>query len=542
MPVITGDGQLCVGDTGTYSIGALSGATSYSWTVPAGATILSNPNTTAVVVSWSATPGGNVCVNGVNDCGAGSQACFPVTILAQPIANAGPDTAVCATTINLAAVQSVPGSTGVWSFVSGPGSGNFSNSNAANSSVTVALQGVYLFQWTESNGICSDADTVQVSFNDTPVGGTPTPVCDGNNQNYTITFPITGGSAPFTVPGGTVTNGVFTSNPIPNGTAYMFQVTDANGCVSAIIAGVYNCNCATNAGQMNLQPLSACPGSSVTAQASTGANFDSDDMGAFVLHTGSGSVLGTIFGENTSGTFTFSAGMTFGTTYYISYVVGNNLNGLPDLTDPCLSVAPGQPVTFYNNPAPDAGPDVSGCGLTLTATGVAISGNTMWSVTSTPAGGVATIANPQAPVTSVTANVFGAYTLTYSVTENGCTGTDVVVLNFGNAPSAGAITQVCDGTNLFYTVNFSISGGQAPFSVNGQAVTGALFTSAPIASGGNYSFVITDGNSCMSGAITGSFTCNCATNAGQVGLTTITACQSDSITVQLLGGQKSGHR
>lgn len=537
MPVVTGNGQLCVGDTGTYSIGALSGATGYTWTVPAGATIISNPDSTSIVVSWAAAPGGNVCINGVNACGAGPQVCFPVSILAQPIANAGPDTAVCATTINLAAVQSVPVSTGMWSFVSGPGSGNFSNSTAASSSVTVTLPGVYLFQWMESNGICSDADTVQVTFNESPVAGTPTPVCDGNNQNYTITFPITGGAAPYSVPGGTVSNGVFTSNSIVNGAAYMFQVTDVNGCVSAVVAGVFNCNCATNAGQMNLQPLSACPGNSVTAQASTGANFDADDVGAFVLHSGSGSVLGTIFGENTSGSFTFSAGMTFGTTYYISFVVGTNLNGLPDLMDPCLSVAPGQPVTFHDNPAPNAGADVSGCGLTLTATAAAITGNIMWSVSSAPPGGMATIASPQTAATSVTANVFGAYTLTYTVTENGCSGSDNVVLNFGNAPSAGPITHTCDGTNLFYTVNFTISGGQAPYTVSGQPVVGTMFTSAPIASGSSYNFVISDANGCMSGSVIGSFTCNCATNAGQVALTTITACQSDSITVQLLGGQ-----
>jgi subtilisin-like proprotein convertase family protein len=534
---IQGDSLLCSGDTATYTFPALSTATGYSWTVPAGATILSGQDSTVLRVLWNTAPGGNVCVRGANGCGAGPQQCFPVTVWTQPVANAGMDTSLCGISVNLAAVHSVLGSTGIWTNFSGPGTATFSNDSLINSLAGVDSNGVYQFQWIENNGICSDPDTVQVAFNAAPQGGLKMIACDGTNQNYTISFPVLGGAAPYTIPGGSITNGIFSSDPIANGQSYAFSITDSNGCVSLAITGVFNCNCATNAGSMNQQPLTACPGNSVTAQAAQGSNLDADDTGAFVLHTGSGSSLGTILGENTTGIFSFVNGMVYGTTYYISFVVGNNLVGLPDLTDPCLSVAPGQPVIFYNNPIANAGQDISTCGLGLQVLGNAPAGSVLWSVTGTPAGANATIASPQNATSTITASTFGTYTLLLTVTNNGCQSTDAVQLNFNDSPLAGLPTLTCDGTNQQFTVNFDISAGQAPYTVNGLPVAGSSFTSASITTGGSYNFVITDGNGCTSTNLSGSFACNCATNAGQVSQTPISACQSDPISVQLLGGQ-----
>ncbi|MFN0214683.1 MAG: gliding motility-associated C-terminal domain-containing protein [Saprospiraceae bacterium] len=534
---INGDSLACTGDTSYYAIPAASSALAYSWTVPAGATILSGLDSTVLVVRWDTATSGNICIQGLNDCGAGPQQCIPVTVFAQPLANAGLDTSLCGIGINLSAVISVAGGIGVWTTLSGPGSAVFGNDSIVNSMVGVDSNGVYQFQWKETNGICSDLDTVQVAFNDTPLGGTKQTICDGTNQNYTVSFPVTGGTAPYTIPGGSIANGIFISDPVPNGQSYAFSITDSNGCVSTAITGVFNCNCATNAGSMNQQLLSACPGNSVTSLAAQGSNFDADDIGAFVLHTGSGSNLGTILGENTSGVFSFVNGMVYGTTYYISFVVGNNLNGLPDLTDPCLSVAPGQPVVFYDNPIANAGADVSVCGLGLQVIGNASAGTGLWSVTNTPAGGSTSITNPQNSTSNVTASTFGDYTLTFTVTDHGCVGTDAVLLHFYDSPVAGLPTEICDGTNQVFTVNFDITAGQAPYTVNGQAVAGSSFTSVPIASGGSYNFVITDANGCTSSPVIGSFLCSCATDAGQVSQTPITACQSDSISVQFLGGQ-----
>ncbi len=536
LPDIAGDSSLCAGASGTYTIPALANATGYSWTVPPGGSVLSGQDSTVLSVAWATAPGGNICVVADNGCGNGPQDCFPVTILTVPVANAGVDSALCATSSTLAATASVPGSTGLWTVGSGPGMAVFTNPDSTNTPVTVSISGLYAFVWTESNSLCTDTDTVLVQFNSSPQTGPVVSDCDGANQNYTIVFPIIGGTAPYTVPGGTVVNDTFFSAPIPGGQPYAFVVTDTNGCVAPVLSGLVKCNCASDAGQMSAQLLKACPGDSVTAQ-QQGGSFDSDDIGAYILHTVSGPSLGVILGENSSGTFGFGPGMSYGTTYYISYVVGNNVNGLPDLGDPCLSIASGQPVIFYNNPVADAGADDAGCGLTLPINGNPGIGTGVWSLIGLPPGGMATLANPLSAATSLSATVFGTYTLAYTASSNGCIGRDTVLLTFQESPAAGAFVTVCDGANQFYTVSFPISGGTAPYQVNGGPVAGSNYVSAPVASGAAFSFVVTDANGCVSPIITGVFNCSCGTNAGQLDLTPVLACGGDTVSANFLGGQ-----
>ena len=66
---ITGTGIVCSGSTGViYSVGPINGATGYSWTVPAGATITSGATTNSIVVSFSGSASsGNITVRG-NKC------------------------------------------------------------------------------------------------------------------------------------------------------------------------------------------------------------------------------------------------------------------------------------------------------------------------------------------------------------------------------------------------------------------------------------------------------------------------------------------
>ncbi|TNE63544.1 MAG: hypothetical protein EP344_04375 [Bacteroidetes bacterium] len=537
LPDITGDSTLCAGTNGVYTISGLVNATTYTWTVPTGGSVLSGQDSTTLEVAWAAAPGGNVCVTAGNGCGTGPEDCFPVSIFEVPLANAGLDSAVCDSSSTLAATISVAGSSGQWTLSTGPGMAGFSSPDSVITAVTVSATGTYAFLWTESNSICLDSDTVVVQFNPAPQTGPVLSACDAANQNYTVSFPVFGGTAPYMVPGGTIVNDTFYAAPIPAGQPYSFIVMDTNGCVSPVVSGLVQCNCATNAGQMDTQLLGACPGDSVTAQ-HQGGTLDGDDIGAFILHTNPGPTIGTLLAVNTTGTFGFGTGMSFGTTYYISYVAGNNVNGFPDLMDPCLSVAAGQPVVFYSNPMADGGADVAGCGLTLSVNGNPGVDAGIWSVINQPPGGMAVLADPQDPFTSVMANVFGDYALNFTVVNsNGCIGMDTVLLIFQEAPAAGSLMQVCDGANQFYTVDFPINGGTAPFQVNGVPLAGSAYTSAPIASGTAFNFIITDANGCTSPDITGTFNCACATSAGQLDLSLISACADDTVSANYLGGQ-----
>ena len=70
--VISGSTVVCANSTGNaYSILPVAGATSYIWTVPTGATIVSGSGTNSIVVDFGVSAAGGITVKGVNACGNG---------------------------------------------------------------------------------------------------------------------------------------------------------------------------------------------------------------------------------------------------------------------------------------------------------------------------------------------------------------------------------------------------------------------------------------------------------------------------------------
>jgi hypothetical protein len=77
---ITGLISVTNGQVGVvYSIAAVPGATSYTWTVPTGATITSGQGTTSITVTFGSNSG-NVCVTASNACGTSAASCLAVTV------------------------------------------------------------------------------------------------------------------------------------------------------------------------------------------------------------------------------------------------------------------------------------------------------------------------------------------------------------------------------------------------------------------------------------------------------------------------------
>ncbi|MDI6047823.1 gliding motility-associated C-terminal domain-containing protein [Flavobacterium yafengii] len=86
---------------------------------------------------------------------------------------------------------------GVWSLKSGPGLVNFSVANSGTSTATVNVEGIYVFTWTISNGIClSSTADITVEFQVPPL--TPT----GASQTVCATSPIQTLTATATVASG----------------------------------------------------------------------------------------------------------------------------------------------------------------------------------------------------------------------------------------------------------------------------------------------------------------------------------------------------
>jgi uncharacterized repeat protein (TIGR02543 family) len=154
----------------TYNIREIAGATSYTWTVPSGATIVSGQGTNSIVVSYNLSTfgSGNITVRGVNSCGSGIIRSITVSAVTGSIS--GP-TDLCS--LN-SATYSVPADLGtgfVWTLPDGMSI----TSGAGTSSINVVLTHPIDF---------SNINTVSVQF-DTACGATKTLTLAVKCNDYT---------------------------------------------------------------------------------------------------------------------------------------------------------------------------------------------------------------------------------------------------------------------------------------------------------------------------------------------------------------------
>lgn len=130
----------------TYTVPAITNATSYIWTLPSGATGTSNTNTITVNYSLSAVSG-NITVKGDNSYGAGATSSINITVIPNPnpVISGVADNCVAGIQ-TYTATPGVTGSTYVWSIANGniiSGCGLFNTTctvqwgTAGNGSITV---------------------------------------------------------------------------------------------------------------------------------------------------------------------------------------------------------------------------------------------------------------------------------------------------------------------------------------------------------------------------------------------------------------------
>ncbi|MBV6443396.1 MAG: hypothetical protein EPGJADBJ_05135 [Saprospiraceae bacterium] len=312
---------------------------------------------------------------------------------------------------------------------------------------------------------------------------------------------VAGGTAPYTIdwsPGGSPTTaapGIFNIDDLGTGT-YDVTVTDANGCSTICDFTVSLINCNTAVGTMSDAALSLCGPGCLTAFYNPAGQFlDPNDVLQFVLHEGSGAQIVNEIARNTTAKFCFDpALMTYGTTYYISAVAGNNDgSGNVDLGDYCAVVSAGTPIVFKEKPvAAIAPPATLSCALEQTPlTGsVNLPGSTFqWSAS----GGGSIVGNPAQAV--ITVNAAGQYTLI--VTRNGCADTAAVTVNdISNQPKAAILASpgdLLDCTIDEIILSGTIEGTTAPNTV--WILNGAFYSGGnpvPIDAPGVYEFIVLD--------------------------------------------------
>ncbi len=225
---ISGPTTVCLGSSQTYSIGSVSGATSYTWSYSGGG----SPTGTGTSVTFSPTSSGTLSVVANNTCGSSSQRTLSITV-GQALAQPGPisgNTTVCQGSSQNYSISSVTGATSYsWSYSGGgnPSGSGTSITFSPTSSGTLSVV---------ANGSCGSSTPRTISITVSPVPTQPgsisgaTTVCQGTSQGYSIasvsgatsyTWAYSGGGSP----GGSGTSVTF--SPTTSGT---LSVTANNAC------------------------------------------------------------------------------------------------------------------------------------------------------------------------------------------------------------------------------------------------------------------------------------------------------------------------
>jgi len=223
---------VCAGQNGVgYSTTPVLNASSYTWTVPAGATIATGAGTTSITVNYGPTAtSGNVTVAGTNMCGNGPGSTLAVTVNPLPAA-AGTITgpaAICAPANGISyTVTAIANATGYsWSVPSGATivSGGNTNHITVNFSAS-ATSGVINVYGTNACGNGQVSPDFSVIVNPTP----PTPLI--TESGLTLTSSAPSGNQWY-----------FNGAPIPGATGQTYEATQSgdfyvivtlNGCPSA---------------------------------------------------------------------------------------------------------------------------------------------------------------------------------------------------------------------------------------------------------------------------------------------------------------------
>lgn len=451
---ITGPATVCEGNTVTYTVPAQTGAVSYDWTVPTGATINSGQGSTSVSVTWNtATPPDSVCVTWTDACSTSTPTCLGITV------NPNPTTTV-PSNITSCNGSSIPATT----FASTPIGATFAwtNSNAAIGLAANGTGNTPIFNATNTTGAPITA-TINVT---STLNG-----CTGIASSYTITVnPSPTATLPSNITacsGTSIPATNFTSNPvgatyawtnsntavglIANGTGNVptFNATNTtgapitgtitvtptlNGCIG--VATTYDITVNPTPAAPTVANIAICPNNSATLTATApGGNYDWYDAatGGNLLASGNSYTTPTLIAN---------------ATYYVE----TSING-------CVSPRTTVTVSISPNITVNAGVDDSICfggNYPLQVSPNGIGYTYIWDEATNPA--FSTLFNPTVSPVSTT---------TYMVTvtdPNGCSGADTLTISVDPQLSLNmGVTNVtcnaaCDGG-----VTVTASGGTTPY-------------------------------------------------------------------------------
>jgi gliding motility-associated-like protein len=533
----------CSGASQIFTTTGTPGATSYTWTAPAGYVIVSGQGTSSVTISLGPASG-NICVKAIGPCGTSPQSCKPVTVTPVPpvpasITGTSP---VCPGSENYS-IGNVAGATGYTWSVSGAGGSISSGQGTTAIIASWPVSGTGIVSVTANNGCgSSSVATYTVQVNPLPVisvSSAPPAVCAGSSALLTAS-----GGVSYTWVGGTVpsTGATVNISPIVN-TTYTVKGTNANGCVNT---ATINITVNSIPGMSNASTKQTiCSGAS-----SSSVTLTSGTPGATFAWTASGP--SSLSGYSTSGTNTIPPQtITNGgnKTDTVVYLVTTSANG-------CSSVTPSKYLIIVN-PIPTLSNGSSSqticSGASTVPVGLSswVAGTTFsWTATASPgATGFALSGTDSIPAQKITNGGSKPDTVFYAVTmtANGCKATTpslyMVIINpvpvLGNSSHSQII---CSGASTTLVVlNSTLSGttyawtATGPPSASGYANSGTntipiqtITNSGPIADTIVYAIILT-ANGCSSPVASDYFVIVMPVTPSPIAVLPAAYCQGDHL-------------
>ena len=484
---IIGSPTVCEAATNNYNVGPVIGASSYTWTLPAG---WAGTSTTNSIIAIPGSTGGNITVVANSNCGSSAAQTFAVTVEALPAAP-GPisgNIAVCPASSNTYSISTVSGAiTYIWTKPSGWSGASSSNSitltsSLASGSITVT-----------ANNTCgaSAAQTLAVTVNTTPaapgtISGSAV-VCSGSSNTYSILAIAGATSYTWTMPGGWT--GTSATNSI---------VATASSTSGNITVAADNVCGSSTAQTLGVIVNSAAPGMPGPIVGNATICESSSNIYSIAPVIGAISYTWTLPGGWTGTSTTNSISAVASSTNGNITVTANNACGASAAQTLNVTISGGSALP---QPGPINGNDTICSGSTNTYSITPLSGATSYTWTlplgwtgSSATDSITVVANSGSGTISVSAN-----------NTCGSSSPQTLAVLVNSAPaSSGAIVgsaTVCSGTPNTYSI-LAINGATSytwtlPSGWAGASVINSIIT-IPGVAGGN--ITVTANNSCGSSA------------------------------------------
>lgn len=467
---ISGTTTVCQNGLHSYSISAVSGATSYTWSLPA--TWSGNGSTTTSINSSVGSSGGTISVTANNSCGSSTPRTLSVTVNqlpAQPGTITGATT-VCQGNAQSYSVSSVSGATNyTWSLPAG-----WSGSSTTNSiSATPGSSGGTISVTANNSCGSSSPRTLSVSMGTLPaqpgsITGTTT-VCSGTAQTYSISAVSGATSYTWSYSGGGTPSGTTTSASLTPNSSGTLTVVANNSCGSSTQRTLAITVNQTPSVSVNPPSVSICSGGSGTTLQAIGSAQSYTWSPSAGLSSTSGQIVSANPTTNTTYTLTASNGNCSATATAV-VTISNQITAL---------ITPSNPLI---------------CGNSAVSLSVTPGTTYVWSGPNSFSGSTQTIAVSNAGIYSVTVTNPG-----------GCTGTATanvtVTLNPALIVDAGVNQVIQSGTSTQIGGVPTASGGTPPYlySWSPTATLNNSSASNPLSSptvNTTYNLTVTDSKGC----------------------------------------------